>query len=106
MGSCEKKENNLLKNKMDIQKEIRETIAFYCGGTQENKQLATEKILQKIKEKQLTLTDVVSSACKKAEIIEVLNNRRKQAFDNQFHKYENNEMKQAIDIINRLLPDN
>ena len=55
--------------------------------------------------KQLIITDVVSSACKKAKIIEVLNNRRKQAFDNDFHKYENNEMRQAIDIVVRLLPN-
>ena len=55
--------------------------------------------------KQLILSGVVSSACKKAEIIEVLNNRRKQAFDNDFHKYENNEMRQAIDIVVRLLPN-
>ena len=63
------------------------------------------KHLKEYYNKQFAIHGVVSSACKKAEIIEVLNNRRKQAFDNQFHKYENNEMKQAIDIINRLLPD-
>lgn len=54
---------------------------------------------------QLRIGGVVSSACKKAEIIEVLNNRRKQAFDNDFHKYENNEMRKAIDVVVRLLPN-
>ena len=68
MGSCEKKENNLLKNKMDIQKEIRETIAFYCGGTHENKQLATEKILQICNKQQLPINVVVSSFCDDKDI--------------------------------------
>ena len=43
----------------DIKKEIREIIHTYCGGNYENRRMATELILQKCQEKQLTLTDVV-----------------------------------------------
>tara|TARA_R110000772_G_scaffold86796_1_gene181494 strand:+ start:969 stop:1262 length:294 start_codon:yes stop_codon:yes gene_type:complete len=42
----------------DIKKEIREIIHTYCGGNYENRRMATELILQKCQEKQLTLTDV------------------------------------------------
>ena len=44
----------------DIKKEIREIIHTYCGGNYENRRMATELILQKCQEKQLTLTDVVN----------------------------------------------
>jgi|TARA_R110000744_G_scaffold298303_1_gene408001 hypothetical protein len=44
---------------MDLNKEIRETIAFYCGGTYENRKLATEKILQICKDKPLPIHGVV-----------------------------------------------
>tara|TARA_R110000868_G_scaffold79766_2_gene226796 strand:+ start:746 stop:1045 length:300 start_codon:yes stop_codon:yes gene_type:complete len=40
---------------MDLNKEIRETIAFYCGGTYENRKLATDKILQIRKDKPLPI---------------------------------------------------
>lgn len=43
----------------DIKKEIREIIHTYCGGNYENRRMATELILQKCQEKQLTLTGVV-----------------------------------------------
>jgi hypothetical protein len=47
---------------MDLNKEIRETIAFYCGGTYENRKLATDKILQICKDKPLPIHGVVSSS--------------------------------------------
>lgn len=46
----------------DIKKEIREIIHTYCGGNYENRRMATELILQKCQEKQLTLTDVVKQS--------------------------------------------
>ena len=53
---------------------------------------------------QLIIAGVVGSTCKKEQVLEVLENRRKEAFDDQFHKYENNEMLHAITIVERLLP--
>ena len=44
---------------MDLNKEIRETIAFYCGGTYENRKLAADKILQICNKKQLPINGVV-----------------------------------------------
>ncbi len=44
---------------MDLNKEIRETIAFYCGGTYENRKLATDKILQICKDNPLPINSVV-----------------------------------------------
>ena len=44
----------------DIKKEIREIIHTYCGGNYENRRMATELILQKCQEKQLTLNSVVN----------------------------------------------
>lgn len=44
---------------MDLNKEIRETIEFYCGGTYENRKLAADKILQICKNKPLTIHSVV-----------------------------------------------
>ena len=46
---------------MDLNKEIRETIAFYCGGTYENRKLATDKILQICKDKPLPIHGVLDS---------------------------------------------
>lgn len=46
---------------MDLNKEIRETIAFYCGGTYENRKLATDKILQICKDKPLPIHGVAVS---------------------------------------------
>ncbi len=45
---------------MDLNKEIRETIEFYCGGTYENRKLAADKILQICKNKPLAIHSVVN----------------------------------------------
>lgn len=39
--------------KVDIEKEIREAIEWYCGGTYPNRQKATEQIMQIYKRQQL-----------------------------------------------------
>ena len=60
MGSCDKIQTKLNKKTMDLNKEIRETIAFYCGGTYENRKLAADKILQIWNKKQLPINGVVT----------------------------------------------
>lgn len=46
----------------------------------------------------------IALSVNKESIIKKLEDRRKKAFYNEFHKKENAEILSAIDIINRLLP--
>lgn len=46
---------------MEVEKQIREIIEFYCGGTYENRDAATQKILQICQNLQLQQTGVISS---------------------------------------------
>jgi multimeric flavodoxin WrbA len=44
---------------MEVEKQIREIIEFYCGGTYENRAAATQKILQICQNLQLQQTGVM-----------------------------------------------
>ena len=44
---------------MEVEKQIREIIEFYCGGTYENRNTATKEILQICQNLQLQQTGVV-----------------------------------------------
>jgi len=46
---------------MEVEKQIREIIEFYCGGTYENRDAATKKILQICQSLQLQQTGVMPS---------------------------------------------
>ena len=54
-------------------------------------------------EKQLMLGGVMHRFSKQ-DVIDCLKQRDKEAFDNPYQKYEHREIKQAIDIIKRLMP--
>jgi hypothetical protein len=49
---------------MEVEKQIREIIEFYCGGTYENRNTATKEILQICQALQLQQTGVKQSVCK------------------------------------------
>ena len=46
---------------MEVEKQIREIIEFYCGGTYENRNTATKEILQICQNLQLQQTGVIAS---------------------------------------------
>ena len=46
---------------MEVEKQIREIIEFYCGGTYENRNTATKEILQICQNLQLQQTGVITS---------------------------------------------
>lgn len=46
---------------MEVEKQIRDIIEFYCGGTYENRNTATKEILQICQNLQLLQTDVIKS---------------------------------------------
>lgn len=46
---------------MEVEKQIREIIEFYCGGTYENRNTATKEILQICQNLQLQQTTVIVS---------------------------------------------
>lgn len=46
---------------MEVEKQIREIIEFYCGGTYENRNTATKEILQICQNLQLQQTGVIKS---------------------------------------------
>ena len=48
---------------MEVEKQIREIIEFYCGGTYENRNTATKEILQICQNLQLQQTGVIKSVC-------------------------------------------
>ena len=52
---------------MEVEKQIREIIEFYCGGTYENRNTATKEILQICQNLQLQQTGVIKSVCGNCE---------------------------------------
>jgi len=57
---------------MEVEKQIREIIEFYCGGTYENRNEATQKILQICQALQLQQTGV-SGSFSETNLIEAYN---------------------------------
>ena len=82
---------------MEVEKQIREIIEFYCGGTYENRVAATQKILQICQNLQLQQTGV-SGCFSKEEVVNIILEFTNIALHSNSHNLTRTELRELLRV--------